>query len=944
MPSRCGCSGSCSCLIVAGEGVSVEGIGTIENPYEISSEGSELLERVEFVDTSTVDFTTVGVGTTLDPMTVTAQATLEFTDLTDVEGTPGDGQVPVWTDDHWEFSTPVSQVAVSGEWGTAPLTEATYGANSLTGRVIYEDSAGQLRSAPEQLTQAGGQYPVTASPTVYPSGTTVMYIAPAEGAAWPTGASCIVTTSKAINGAAQQWCAEPNNTGARSWFRNGQSAGWSPWKELGSGGGGGGSAVVEPVYSSSRVHTAATSIPSSVHTPIPFNTEMWTDGIPFTTDSFTVPVTGYYQVDATGTIATNATGVRSLSIVQNTSYVDTVQYSTDELEARPAWASRPRSRPSPGTPSRSGSTRTAVEPWRWPVGRTTTTWPSRRCPRWLPAVAGWWWSRSPPLTEATRAPWRAPPGRRCRSRGTPRSTTAGTSRTRRELRPIPVAGCTTSPPRSAGRPGVDPATGCSSCSSTGPRRSPATPGTTVTNPYTTVTQSLLLAAGDTVKFDAQQSSGVSLNVYGGTGSNHVSITKVPQAFSGSAVSTYGERNYSTTRGHAAATSIPNATSTIVPFDTASIDDGIPFDGSGFVVPVDGFYDVEAVLTYAASNTTGARYLLIATNGSSQFSSAASPAAAAAVSSTLAGTLKLTAGQRIEIRAYQTSGVAVALSGNAAYNRVSVTKVPAPVINGAAASGVWGVGPLAGFGSNDLLGREIYIDSNGQLRSKPVVDSNWVPLTGIAGGWTVPSPYLTPQARLYGHEVIFRGRLVNATFTGGYTDLAVLPASSIIPYPAYASSFPAATNTPAYRALQVLTTGMVQVYSIGGQRGPHRLRQPSLFHRLRRDMAYADIAALQQDSDFAYRVMACYAVETLEVDGGPDPASWQAVHAWDMAAQPGFGDAYAYAIETHPDDPDYRPGKDPAVITDEQILAAVQSLLPQPPDLPDGGLPESEPEA
>ena len=94
------------------------------------------------------------------------------------------------------------------------------------------------------------------------------------------------------------------------------------------------------------------------------------------------------------------------------------------------------------------------------------------------------------------------------------------------------------------------------------------------------------------------------------------------------------------------------------------------------------------------------------------------------------------------------------------------------------------------------------------------------------------------------------------------------------------------------------------------------------------MAYSSISLLQQDPDFQRRVMACYAVETLNVDAALDPGSWQAIHSWDMAAQPGFGDAYAYALETHPDDPDYRPGNDPAVITDEQILAAVQSLLPQ----------------
>jgi hypothetical protein len=136
-----------------------------------------------------------------------------------------------WT----ELGTGASAALPSGIWGTAPLTTAIYGTDSLTGREIYVDSAGKLRSKPEQLSQAGGQYPVTALPTVYPTGHTVMYIASVDAAAWPTGASCVVTTSKAANGAAQQWCAEPNNIGARSWFRTGQSAGWSPWKELGSG-------------------------------------------------------------------------------------------------------------------------------------------------------------------------------------------------------------------------------------------------------------------------------------------------------------------------------------------------------------------------------------------------------------------------------------------------------------------------------------------------------------------------------------------------------------------------------------------------------------------------------------------------------------------------------------------------------------------------------------
>lgn len=104
------------------------------------------------------------------------------------------------------------------------------------------------------------------------------------------------------------------------------------------------------------------------------------------------------------------------------------------------------------------------------------------------------------------------------------------------------------------------------------------------------------------------------------------------------------------------------------------------------------------------------------------------------------------------------------------------------------------------------------------------------------------------------------------------------------------------------------------------------------------MAYADIAALQQDPDFATRTMACYATEIGSVTDVIDPASWQVINSWAMAAKPGFGDAYASALVSHPDDPEYRPGNDPAVITDGQILSAVQSLMPQPtpvePDPPE----------
>jgi hypothetical protein len=93
------------------------------------------------------------------------------------------------------------------------------------------------------------------------------------------------------------------------------------------------------------------------------------------------------------------------------------------------------------------------------------------------------------------------------------------------------------------------------------------------------------------------------------------------------------------------------------------------------------------------------------------------------------------------------------------------------------------------------------------------------------------------------------------------------------------------------------------------------------------MAYSDIALLASDVDFYARTAACYATETLDTDHVL-PNQWAQEHAWDMAAQPGFGDAYAYAVNTDVE----RPGNDPAVITDAQILAAVQSLIAPPPEV------------
>lgn len=85
------------------------------------------------------------------------------------------------------------------------------------------------------------------------------------------------------------------------------------------------------------------------------------------------------------------------------------------------------------------------------------------------------------------------------------------------------------------------------------------------------------------------------------------------------------------------------------------------------------------------------------------------------------------------------------------------------------------------------------------------------------------------------------------------------------------------------------------------------------------MAYSDQAMLSQDYDFAQRIAACAAVE-IELNG-EQPMVWASNNQWLIAAAPGFADAYASAVAGGVQ----RPGNDPSVISDQQILAAVQHL-------------------
>lgn len=71
--ARCGCTSTCSCLVVAGDNVTVTGVGSQANPYVISAD-VQGLTTVE--DTPSIDMTLTGTGATGDPYVISSAVKL----------------------------------------------------------------------------------------------------------------------------------------------------------------------------------------------------------------------------------------------------------------------------------------------------------------------------------------------------------------------------------------------------------------------------------------------------------------------------------------------------------------------------------------------------------------------------------------------------------------------------------------------------------------------------------------------------------------------------------------------------------------------------------------------------------------------------------------------------------------------------------------------------
>jgi hypothetical protein len=95
------------------------------------------------------------------------------------------------------------------------------------------------------------------------------------------------------------------------------------------------------------------------------------------------------------------------------------------------------------------------------------------------------------------------------------------------------------------------------------------------------------------------------------------------------------------------------------------------------------------------------------------------------------------------------------------------------------------------------------------------------------------------------------------------------------------------------------------------------------------MAYSDQALLSVDQDFINRLAAAAAVEVDDIPIDMGAVGWSVRHVWYIAAAPGFADDYASAIAAGVP----RPGNDQAVISDAELLTALQAWIAANPDAP-----------
>jgi len=96
-------------------------------------------------------------------------------------------------------------------------------------------------------------------------------------------------------------------------------------------------------------------------------------------------------------------------------------------------------------------------------------------------------------------------------------------------------------------------------------------------------------------------------------------------------------------------------------------------------------------------------------------------------------------------------------------------------------------------------------------------------------------------------------------------------------------------------------------------------------------SFVAIAEIAADAWMGERMRACASQQAHLNTWPDDPIEWVSDNRYIWASSPSWGEKWTYAQATHPDDPNYQPGRDDAVITDADILTTVQTLHDPPAD-------------
>lgn len=245
--ARCNCGNqTCSCVIIAGDGISLVGNGSPTRPYEIGVESATaLIDQLGVSDHPTLDLTIdppVGGGKVI----IHGVATQSMRTLTDVldPNPPINGDVPTWVTNHWEFLQPPAGggggVSVY-DWGTAPLDDFGASTNMGQGLAVYLDSNAKLRAQP--LVIDGSVALANADPiTRYPIGLSVYSLSSAQASAggWQIPFSgTVVTVHRADGLTGHQWYHRNTialESIATMWRSYNSTSDWSLWRYMGSHG------------------------------------------------------------------------------------------------------------------------------------------------------------------------------------------------------------------------------------------------------------------------------------------------------------------------------------------------------------------------------------------------------------------------------------------------------------------------------------------------------------------------------------------------------------------------------------------------------------------------------------------------------------------------------------------------------------------------------------